>query len=268
MDLGLKGKVALVTGGGSQKGFGKGIVLVLARQGCDIIAADIDLEGAKQTATEAEALGCKAIALKVDITKRNEVKDMVKAGLEKFGRIDILVNNAGVGTGMRSFVDYTEADWDLEVNVNLRGTLYCTHAILPHMIERKSGKIINIIAPAAPDGIPNATVYGATKAAVLSFSKGVAKEVGPLGINVNIIGPGEGDTGFYSKDSPEVQKRIKEMAAAGKSTTPEEVGNTVAYLASDFTKKFYGQFVTVAPPPPSQIPSEWLKSEWFKTQSK
>jgi NAD(P)-dependent dehydrogenase (short-subunit alcohol dehydrogenase family) len=250
MDLGLKGKVALVTGAGSQRGFGKGIVLVLAQEGCDIIATDKDLEGAKQTAAEVEALGRKAIALKADVTNFKEVKDMVKAGLEKFGRIDILVNNAGVGSGLTPFAKMTEAEWDQDINILLKGTMYCTHAVLPQMLERKGGKIINISTAAALDGTPAGIMYGTAKAAVIFFSKGLAQDVGHSGINVNVIGPGGGDTGFYiaSGAPPKVLEHMKEAAAAGMTTTPEDIGNTVAFLASDVAKKLHGQFIQVMGP--------------------
>jgi NAD(P)-dependent dehydrogenase (short-subunit alcohol dehydrogenase family) len=256
MDLGLKGKVALVTGAGSQKGYGKGIVLVLAREGCDIIATDKDLEGAKQTAAEVEALGRKAIALKADVTKKAEVNDMVKAGLEKFGKIDILVNNAGIASGMRPFVNTTEEDWDTDINVNFKGTMYCTHAVLPQMIERKSGKIVNITTPAAAmtvTSLPDMSTYAAAKAAIIHFSKGLSAEVGPLGINVNIIAPGTGDTGLAKASgvSQEWLDMLKEMAAAGKTIPPQDIGNTVAYLVSDMSPRVHGQVIAVlgAPQP-------------------
>jgi NAD(P)-dependent dehydrogenase (short-subunit alcohol dehydrogenase family) len=257
MDYGLKGKVALVTGSGSQRGFGKGISLVLAQEGCDIITTDKDFEGAKQTAADIEALGRKAIALKADITKRAEVNDMVKAGLEKFGKIDILVNNAGVGSALQPFIKSTEADWDKDINVNFKGTMYCTHAVLPQMIERKSGKIVNVITPAAAmtvRGFPNITTYVASKAAVILFSLSLAAEVGPLGINVNIVGPGHGDTGFYSasKAPPEVQKMISDLGAAGKTVPPQELGNAVAFLVSNVSSRVHGQIIVVAGVPPEE----------------
>jgi len=121
MYLGLKGKVALITGAGSQTGFGKGIALTLAKEGCDIIVSDIDLKGAEQTAAAVKALGHKAMTVKADVTNRAEVDNMVKAALKEFGKIDILVNNAGVGTPPKPFVDSTEEEWDLGINVNLRG---------------------------------------------------------------------------------------------------------------------------------------------------
>ena len=141
MDLGLKDKVALVTGAGSQIGFGKAISLTLAKEGCDIIAGDINMEGAEQTVAEVKALGRKAIAVKADIRNNDEVTEMGKIALDEFGKIDILVNNACV-PGMAP--PGTEEAWDLSVNINFKGTWYVTNAVSPHMREQKSGKIVNM----------------------------------------------------------------------------------------------------------------------------
>src|SRR4030042_535951 len=120
MYLGLKGKVALVTGAGSQTGFGKGIALTLAKEGCDIIVIDKDGEGAKKTAAEIEALGRQSMALQADVTKSTEVNKAVKTALGKFGKIDILVNNAGASTPPKSFVEKTEEEWEPDINLNLK----------------------------------------------------------------------------------------------------------------------------------------------------
>ena len=144
MDLGFKGKVALVTGVGSQIGYGKGIALYMAREGCDIVGVDMDLEGAEKTAAGVRALGRKVIALKADNTKNAEVEDMVKKAIAEFGKIDILVNNAGAGTRLKNFIDMTREEWDKPININLYGTLNVTRAVVPHMIARRYGRIVNI----------------------------------------------------------------------------------------------------------------------------
>ena len=131
MELGLKDKIALVTGAGSQIGFGKVICLALAKEGCDIIASDIDFEGAKKTAAEVEALGRKALAVKADITKKAENQEMVKQALTKFGKIDILVNNAGAMLGGGPFLDQDEALWDREFALNHKGCMLVSQAVLP-----------------------------------------------------------------------------------------------------------------------------------------
>ena len=246
MDLGLKGKVALVTGVGSQVGFGKGIALALAKEGCDIIACDIDLKGAEQTAAEVKALGRKAIVFKVDITNSAEVNDMVKAALEQFGRIDILVNNAGGSTPPKPFAEVAEEDWDKDINVNLKGMVKCTRAVLPQMISRKSGKIVSISSVGGITGVPTGTAYGVAKAGVINFTAGLQQEVAESGINVNCIAPGLGNTAFYTQFGPEWLERTKAMAAAGKTTTPEDIGNAVAFLVSDVSKRIMGQCLRVS----------------------
>ncbi len=245
MDLGLKGKVALVTGAGSQIGFGKGIAMSLAKEGCDIIVNDVDLEGAKQTVAEVEALGRKAIAVKADVSSSAEVNTMVKTALAEFGKIDILVNNAGAVTQLKPFIEKSEADWDADININFKGVLNCTKAVLGDMISRQSGKIINISSNGARTGAANVAVYCAAKAAVMVFTKGLAAEVATSGINVNCIGPGPGDTGFALKAPPGFLEKIMAMVPLGRSTTPQDIGNTVVFLASDVSSDILGQTLSV-----------------------
>jgi len=243
MELGLQDKVALVTGAGSPVGFGRGICLTLARNGCYIIANDIDEEGVKKTAAEVEALGRKAMAIKADVTKVAEVKDMVKKALDKFGRIDILVNNAGRTTTPTPFWETPEENWEIVINLNIYGVFHCTKAVLPQMIERKSGKIISIASGAGMSGMPRCVHYGATKAAVIAFTRGLSKEVISSGINVNAVAPGVGDTHFLSTGNfPEGElERAVATVPTKRATTPEDVGNMVAYLASDLAKQIVGQ---------------------------
>jgi len=245
MDLGLKGKVALVTGAGSQRGFGKGIALTLAKEGCDIIATDIDLAGTEQTAAEVKALGCKAIALKADVTSRAEVADMVKKGLAEFGRIDILVNNAGGSTPPHQFAETSEDEWDKDLNLNFRGVLNCTREVLPQMISNKSGKVVNISSAGGLMGVSGGSLYCAAKAGVINFTASLAQEVAESGINVNCIAPALGNTAFYENFPAEWADRVKAMGAAGKTTTPHDIGNAVAFLASDVSIRMAGQCIRV-----------------------
>jgi 3-oxoacyl-[acyl-carrier protein] reductase len=243
MDLGLNGKVAMVTGAGSQVGFGKGIALALAKAGCDVIVNDIDKDGAEKTAAEIKSSGRKSIAIKADVTKSAEVQNMVEQAIEKFGKIDILVNNAGRTTAPRPFVLTPEKDLELVINLNIYGVFNCTRAVLPQMLERKSGKIINITSGAGLTGMPRCVAYGASKAAIMAFTKGLAKEVISSGINVNSVAPGIGDTNFLSTGGfpeGEINKALSTVPT-GKATTPEEVGNMVTYLASDLASNVVGQ---------------------------
>jgi len=249
MELGLQGKVAIITGAGSQIGFGKGIATVLAKEGCDVAVSDVNLEGAEQTAAAVRALGRKAKAFPMDVTKADDVRAMVDGVLKEFGKIDILVNNAGVGTQPKPFVDTTEAEWDTNLNINLRGTMICTKAVLPHMISRKSGKIISMSSTAGLAGMRTGGVYGAAKGGIVIWTQALALEVAEAGINVNCIAPGLGATGFHKASDfpPEYyEKVVKPLLAAGKTTTPEDIGNAVAFLASDVSIKITGQCLRVS----------------------
>jgi 3-oxoacyl-[acyl-carrier protein] reductase len=245
VEINLKGKVALVTGGGSPVGFGKGIALLLAETGCDVAVNDIDLEGARQTALEIEKLGVKSMAIKADVTRISEVKEMVRQVVERFGRIDILVNNAGRATSPMPFVDTPEENWEKVFNLNIYGVFHVTKAVLPLMIKQKSGKIVNISSGAGVSGMPRCVHYGASKAAIIAFTKGLAKEVISAGININSVAPGVGDTNFLvtgAFPTGELQRAIATVPT-GRSTTPREVGEMVAYLCSDMATNMVGQTV-------------------------
>jgi len=252
MDLKLKGKIALVTGTGSQKGFAKGIATKLAEEGCDVICADIDISGAEKTADAVKALGRNSIGLKVDITDRANVDAAIRKALGEFDHIDILVNCAGRASGIRPFIETTQAMWDIDININLRGTMNVTQALLPHMLERHYGKIVNFSTHAAhqPTGLDGAAVYVAAKSGTVMFSKTLAGEVGHRGININIIAPGPGATNFHrvSGGDPHMAELVDNMAKAGKTTTPEDIANAVAFLVSDVSSKLSGQILEVSAP--------------------
>jgi 3-oxoacyl-[acyl-carrier protein] reductase len=246
MDLGLKGKVAMVTGVGSQKGYGKGIALVLAEEGCDLVLCDVDIEGANQTAAEVKALGRKALACKVDVTNSSEVNAAVKKALDEFGRIDILVNNAGAMTPHKLFVEKTESEWDRDIDINLRGVMYCTRAVMDQMIARRSGKIVNITSIGLRKSNPCGSVYNAAKGAVAALSRVLAVELAQHGINVNCVAPGMGLTNFAGGNPPKgVIDSIKERIPAQRATEPRDIGNAVAFLASDVSNDIIGQSLGV-----------------------
>jgi NAD(P)-dependent dehydrogenase (short-subunit alcohol dehydrogenase family) len=238
MDLKLKDKVALVTGTGSQIGYGRGIALALAKEGCDIISADIDLKGAKKTATDVEALGRKALAIKVDVRVRSEVDEMVKQVIEKFGRIDILINNAGVSSKWKPFVEMSKEDWDYDIGVNLYGQMNVAQAVLPHMIARKSGRIINT---SGGQGIPGISLYGASKGAVVQWTRSLAKEVAPYNIIVSVYSPGLGATNLTAEDPRDIESLAK-ASPPGRLCTPEDVGTLVAFMASELSNYFASYF--------------------------
>lgn len=241
MDLKFKGRVALVTGTGSQVGFGKTIALTLAKEGCDkIICADIDFEGAKKTAAEVEALGSEVMVAKVDVTNRAEVDDMVKNGLEKFRKIEILVNNAGASTELKPFAEMTREEWDFDIGVNLYGQMNVAQAVLPHMMARQYGRIVNT---SGGQGVPNISVYGAAKGGIDAFTESLAREVGAMGIIVNAVSPALGHTGLTKSAPPQFLEAVRNASLLGRLCTGEDVAMVVAFLASDVCSYMTGQIL-------------------------
>jgi NAD(P)-dependent dehydrogenase (short-subunit alcohol dehydrogenase family) len=248
MDLGFEGKVALITGVGSQIGFGKGIAKYMAKEGCDIVAVDVDLEGAEKTAAEIKALGRKVLTIKTDISNNAEVEDMVEKAIAEFGKIDILVNNAGAGTVLKPFIELTREEWDKPIKTNLYGTLNVTRAVIPHMISRKYGRIVNITGG---QGAPTISMYGASKAGVTSFTKSIASELIDYGIVVNGVHPGLGNTGLNIGGrggrilTDEEVKAASEMFGTKRFCTGEDMGPLVAFLASDVCSYMVGEVLNM-----------------------
>jgi NAD(P)-dependent dehydrogenase (short-subunit alcohol dehydrogenase family) len=240
MDLLLKDKVALVTGAGSQIGYGKAICLTLAEEGCDVICADINLEGAQQTAAEIKALGRKALAVKADVTRQAQVDAMVAKAIKKFGKIDILVNNAGASSQLRPFIEMTEEDWDFDIQTNLIGQMRVARAVLPHMIARKYGRIINT---SGGQGFPDISIYGAAKGGVVQFTKALAREVAQYGIIVNAVGPGLGKTGLVWRAPKSMLAGEKRASLLHRLCEPRDVAPVVAFLASDKCSYMLGQLI-------------------------
>ena len=202
----LSGKVALVTGAGGERGFGRAIANRLAREGADVAVNDVSLnpygssggwQGLESVAAEIAAAGRSSLALVGDVSDSGSVERMVQETLERFGRIDILVNNAGSrpGPDRVPLVELTEEAFDEVQRVNVRGTFLCTRAVARHMIERGGGgKIIIIASTAGKRGMPRYAAYTASKFALVGFTQSVAHELGPYGVNVNAICPGLAET--------------------------------------------------------------------------
>jgi NAD(P)-dependent dehydrogenase (short-subunit alcohol dehydrogenase family) len=246
MNLDLKNKVAMVTGAGSQIGFGKATALTLAQEGCDVVVIDKDQEGAEQTAAEVRALGRRAMVARVDVTNKDEVNAAVERILEEFGKIDILVNIAGGTIPHKPFVDKTEAEWDMDLNLNLRGTLYCIKAVLPHMLSRKSGKIVNTTSVNVIKGFPTTSIYATAKSGIAGFTRVLANEVAALGINVNCIAPGLALTNFDPGGGPPGGfETVINGIPNKRPTTPQDVANTVAFLVSDVSSDIVGQNIYI-----------------------
>ena len=251
MDLGMKDKVALITGAGSQIGFGRAICLLFAKEGCDIIASDIDFEGCQKTVAEVEALGRKALAIKCDITKKADVAAMVKAALDKFSKIDILINNAGGIAGRGGPYDkQEEAEWDKDYNLNLKGPMLVTQAVFPHMVARKYGKIVSIASDTAKMAFPGVQMYSISKGGVMLFMRGLAKQLAPSNINVNCVSPGWSMETNFVKGPQEMKeataRRFLSDTPLGRGATVMDIANAVAFLASDVSGYITGQVLSVS----------------------
>jgi 3-oxoacyl-[acyl-carrier protein] reductase len=236
----LKDKVAIVTGAG--QGIGRGIALSLAKEGAKVVVADIT-DKRFEVVKEIEALGSQALAVKCDVSNREDVASMVKETLNKFRRVDILVNNAGIYP-FKPFADMTEQDWDRVLNINLKGVFYCVKAVLPKMIEQKYGKIVNLSSIAGSVvGFPSLVHYSASKAAILGFTRALALEVAPHKINVNAIAPGPIDTPGTTAPDVTIMEQTKKMIPLGRMGLPQDIANLAVFLASDKSSFITGQCI-------------------------
>ncbi|MBI3988554.1 MAG: 3-oxoacyl-ACP reductase FabG [candidate division NC10 bacterium] len=255
----LEGKSVIVTGGAS--GIGRAIALCMAKEGGDICIPDINLDGAQKVAKEVEGLGRKALALKCDVAKVEEVEAMVKRTLETFGKIDILVNNTGIDlpVGM-PFTNNTEEDWDRGYQINVKSMVLTCKAVAPHMMERRFGKIINLASIAGQLGSATSAPYSVSKGAVITLTRCFARDLAPYGINVNAICPGllwtpfwqrlgEGlaKSGAFGNLSPReiFDKRTKEWVPMQREQIPEDIGWAAVFLASDEARNITGQSLNV-----------------------
>ncbi len=229
----IKGWVAIVTGGAS--GIGRETALRLSREGAKVAIVDINLDGANKVADEIRAAGGESLALKTDITNLDEAHRMAKAVLDKFGQVDILANIAGGAfpSKMGSFAQSDRQVWDLNINLNLFGTFNCTHAIVNHMMERKKGRIVNIASVAGMVGQATTADYAAAKGGIIAFTKSLAKELAPYGINVNCVSPAITGTERVRSMPKDFLQRQIDTIHLHRFGEPEEIANVVVFLASD-----------------------------------
>ena len=229
----LEGKVAIVTGAGS--GIGRAIALGFAAEGASVVVADVNSDTAEAVAAE---IGAAALAVKCDVSQTPDVDAMVEAAVERFGRLDILVNNAGRARG-GPVSRMSDEDWDAVFATNARGTFLCSRAALAHMIPKRSGVIINTASGLGMRPAPPGTVaYGASKAAVISFTQSLAGEVARYGVRVNAFTPGVTDTPFWRAFRTE--EDIAEAFRTGQVGQPDDLVPTVVWLASDASRLITG----------------------------
>jgi 3-oxoacyl-[acyl-carrier protein] reductase len=241
MNTKLDGKVALVTG--ATRGIGLGIAEAMAAAGARIAMVDLDTEEEAARALGAvKDAGPGAMYLQTDVRDEVAVRRMADTVLEQFGRIDVLVNNAGMATQAR-LVDMTVDAWDLVLAVNLRSVFLCCRAVLPHMLERRSGRIINIASQLAYLGGVELTHYCASKGGVISFTRALAREVAPDGILVNGIAPGPTESRLLDGLTEEWKERKLAQLPLGRFGRPEEIAPTAVFLASDDSTYYVGQIL-------------------------
>lgn len=238
----LSGKVAVVTGGA--QGIGKEIAMSLAREGADLIIADVNAEILAQAEKEIASLGRGVAHFAVDVTNLAQVEGMVNKTLDKFKKIDILVNNAGI-TRDALLVRMKEEDWDKVIAVNLKGTFNCAKAVSKIMMKQRSGKIVNITSIIGLMGNAGQANYAASKAGIIGLTKSIAKELAPRGINVNAIAPGFIQTEMTAKLSEEIKAKMLEKIPLAKFGMPKDVANLVLFLASENANYITGQVVTI-----------------------
>ena len=244
MDLKFKGKVAIITGTGSQRGYGQGIAKFMAKEGCTIFGVDYyQWEGCQKTAQDIIAAGGKAAAFKADCGKKEQAAAAAKECIAKFGKIDILINNAGASTAFKSFLESNEEEWAKDMNDNLYAHMMMVKAVAPHMIEHKYGRIV---CYSGGQGLPNNAMYGASKAGVVAFAHSIAKELAPHGVIVNLMGPGVGNTGLgggMEKLPPGFMEGIANRSALKRLCTPDDMAPVVAFLASDTCSYMVGGII-------------------------
>jgi len=256
----LQGRVAVVTGGGA--GIGRGIVLCMAKEGADIAIPDIQDANAQSVVKEVLALGRKAISMRCDVTKAADVKAAFDRIKNEMGKIDILVNNAGMASvpGM-PFTNNSEEDWDKTYAVNLKSVFLTCKEIAPHMMERKSGRIINIASIAGPLAAQTMPPYSVAKGGVITFTRVLAKDLAAHGITVNAICPGVLWTAFWENLAQYIadtnpafkgmtarqvfDKRINDVIPLKREQTPEDIGWAATFLASEEARNITGQALNV-----------------------
>ena len=228
------GKTIVITGAGS--GIGRATALIFAREGANVVCADINENGVEQTVEQINAKGGQALALTIDVTKRAAVEDMVQLAIDDFGSVQFLFNSAGAALRRSKFLDIDDDLFDRTFDLNVKGTFYAMQAVLPHMLKNQFGVIVNIGSMAHRRGGPGSSVhYAAAKGAVVTMTMGVAREFATQGIRALSISPGPIDTPFRPRRRPRrnsMQKFLDDVPM-GRFGEPEEIGELVLFMCSD-----------------------------------
>lgn len=242
----MTGKVAIVTGASS--GIGRAAAAALAASGARVaINFHRNEAGAEAVRSEIVSRGGSAITVQADVTRASDVESLVKQAVAEFGPVDILVNNAGSLVERLRILELTEERWDEVIDLNLKSAFLCCRAVAASMMERKTGAIINVSSIAGRNGGALGSIhYSTAKGGVITFTKGLAKELGPFGVRVNAISPGVVDTRFHEEFStPEMMKAYVGMIPLGRIGTPAEVANVICFLASDAAGFIAGETIEI-----------------------
>ena len=255
----LENQVAIITGGA--KGIGRGTALKFASEGCSVSVADIDIKGAENTLADIKKIGRDGLAVSCDTTSSARVKDLVDKTVQKFGKVDILVNNAGGMPSTAPVDEMPEELWDKVVDLNLKSAFLCCKYVVPHMKERKSGKIINISSLGATSPPSSNVHYHSGKAGVLGMTIDLAVGLCPWKIRVNAIIPGPIRTMFFQSrfNDDAFFENLGKTVPLGRVGTPDDIAGAALFLASDLSSFITGEFINVtgglplAPPRPKSF---------------
>ena len=238
----LKDRVALITGGA--QGIGKIVGEELARQGAHVILGDVNLEGAEKSANEIKSSGGSASAVALNVTDADAVQKCFDSVSKEFKLLDILVNNAGI-TRDGLLMRMKEADWDLVLSINLKGSFLCSQQAVKQMMKQKSGSIVNVASIVGLMGNAGQANYSASKAGLIGLTKTTAREVASRGIRVNAIAPGFIDTAMTQVLDEKVRERLIEQIPLARLGLPEDIANCISFLVSDRASYITGQVISI-----------------------
>ena len=239
----LQGKVAIVTG--AAVGIGAGVAKLFAELGAHVFLVDLDGESVRQTAASLQANGGSTFAFEANAGNRDAMAAVVENASQRFGRIDILINNAGIYPRHR-FLEMTEEQWDTMHNVNLKSVFHCTKLVTPHMVRQRSGAIVSISSVTFFTGLENLSHYIASKAAIIGFTRGLARELGEHNIRINCITPGaietEGERKLLTKEDTD---RFLAQQSLKRRISPLDVARVCLFLSTELSDAMTGQTLNV-----------------------
>lgn len=236
-------KNAVVTG--AARGIGKAIARNLAENGINVVISDVLIDEAEQTAQELTDLGIKAIAIKTDVSKASEAEHLIEETVQQFGSVDFLINNAGI-TRDNISIRMSEEEWDLVLQINLKGTFLCSQAAAQKMIRQRFGRIVNIASVSGILGTPGQANYASSKAGVIAMTKSFARELGKRNVTVNAVAPGYILTEMTEKLPEEVKSQYIAQIPLNRAGTPEDVAEVVRFLISPSASYITGTVLNVS----------------------